>query len=91
MFRTLKKSLFAIRAIPEKVWARFKEWGPWQFLIGWLWGYDFFISYQWKTGSVFAEQLARKLIVKNYDVFLDRSDFASGDDWKEKGLSLIHI
>jgi hypothetical protein len=51
----------------------------------WLWGYDFFISYHWASGGKYAVNLAQKLRMKSFDVFLDRADFASGDDWKRMG------
>ncbi len=50
-----------------------------------LWGYDFFISYQWSTGGQYADNLAQRLRSLHYDVFLDRSDYATGDDWKAVG------
>lgn len=52
---------------------------------GFLWGYDFFISYHWASGGTYAVSLAQQLRAKNYDVFLDRVDYASGDDWKAIG------
>lgn len=55
-----------------------------------LWGYDFFISYHWASGGTFAVNLAQRLREKNYDVFLDRADYASGDDWKEVGEIALH-
>ncbi len=51
----------------------------------WLWGYDFFISYHWASGGAYAVNLAQKLRTLGYDVFLDRADYASGDNWKELG------
>ena len=50
-----------------------------------LWGYDFFVSYHWASGGTYAVALAQKLRAKNFDVFLDRADYASGDDWKQMG------
>ena len=52
---------------------------------GWIWGYDFFISYQWSSGGKYAVALARKLSSLGYDCFLDREEYAGGDDWKEEG------
>jgi WD40 repeat protein len=51
----------------------------------WLWGYDYFISYHWNSGGVYAVALAEMLRVQGYDVFLDRAEFAMGDDWKKIG------
>ena len=56
-----------------------------QRIIDRLWGYDFFISYQWSTGGQYAVNLAQRLRSLHYDVFLDRSDYATGDDWKAVG------
>jgi hypothetical protein len=50
-----------------------------------LWGYDFFISYHWGSGGQYAVNLAQRLRDRNYDVFLDRAEFASGDDWEAIG------
>jgi WD40 repeat protein len=52
-------------------------------LSEWLWGYDYFISYRWKHGGPYAVALAQRLRDDGYDVFLDRAEFASGDDWRE--------
>lgn len=54
-------------------------------LTQYLWGYDFFISYHWASGGKYAVSLAQQLRQRHYDVFLDRSDYADGDDWKEVG------
>jgi hypothetical protein len=51
----------------------------------WLWGYDFFISYHWDSGGVYAVKLAQHLRDSGFDVFLDRADYASGDDWTKIG------
>jgi WD40 repeat protein len=51
----------------------------------WLWGYDYFISYHWGSGGVYAVALAEMLRVQGYHVFLDRAEFAIGDDYKEIG------
>ena len=50
-----------------------------------LWGYDFFVSYQWSSGGRYAVNLAQRLRDRHYDVFLDRSDYAAGDEWKRAG------
>ena len=57
----------------------------WQRLRDWLWGYDFFVSYHWASGGVYAVNLAQMLRSNGFDVFLDRADYASGDDWKRMG------
>ena len=54
-------------------------------LRNWLWGYDFFICYHWVSGGVYAVNLAAQLRQRGYDVFLDRSEYAMGDDWKQVG------
>jgi WD40 repeat protein len=49
---------------------------------GYLWGYDFFISYHWLSGGRYAVALAEALRTRGHECFLDRSEFAIGDDWK---------
>lgn len=51
----------------------------------WLWGYDYFVSYHWASGGVYAVALAESLRDRGYDVFLDRAEYAMGDDWKQIG------
>ena len=51
----------------------------------WLWGYDFFVSYHWASGGPYAVNLAQRLRDAKYDVFLDRAEYAMGDDWKKVG------
>ena len=56
-----------------------------------MWGYDFFISYHWDSGGRYAVNLAQRLSEAKYDVFLDRAEYAMGDDWKEIGeVALIN-
>ena len=58
-----------------------------------LWGYDFFVSYHWASGGQYGVALAQRLAEAKYDVFLDRADYAMGDDWKkvgEKALANTH-
>jgi hypothetical protein len=50
-----------------------------------LWGYDFFISYHWASGGTYAVNLAARLREKGYEVFLDRAEYAMGDNWKRVG------
>ena len=53
----------------------------WRRLTYRVWGYDFFVSYHWASGGKYAAELARILGERGYDCFLDRSEFAGGDDW----------
>lgn len=64
---------------------------PWyQRLKDRLWGYDFFISYHWASGGTYAVSLAARLREKGYDVFLDRAEYAMGDDWQRIGQAALH-
>ena len=54
-------------------------------LLGLVFGYDFFISYSWSDGGNYAAALTRQLRSHGFEVFLDRDDYASGDDWKKVG------
>ena len=54
-------------------------------VASWLWGYDYFISYHWKSGGSYADALADHLRKRKYDVFLDRVEYAMGDDFREVG------
>ncbi len=55
---------------------------PWRRRIrNWLWGFDFFISYDWDSGGIYAFSLAEGLRRKGFDCFLDRTEFAQGDNW----------
>jgi WD40 repeat protein len=49
-----------------------------------LWGFDFFISYHWASGGRYAVALAEALRARGFECFLDRSEFAAGDDWKSE-------
>jgi tetratricopeptide (TPR) repeat protein len=53
--------------------------------LDFVFGYDFFISYSWSDGAAYAAALARQLEAAGFEVFLDRDDYASGDDWKKVG------
>jgi hypothetical protein len=53
--------------------------------LDFVFGYDFFISYAWSDGAVYAAALARQLEAEGFEVFLDREEYASGDDWKKVG------
>lgn len=57
----------------------------WRRLLGLMFGYDFFISYSWSDGANYAASLARQLRSQGFEVFFDRDDYASGDDWKKVG------
>jgi hypothetical protein len=54
-------------------------------LLDFVFGYDFFISYCWNDGGKYALALSRRLEKEGFEVFLDRDDYASGDDWKKVG------
>lgn len=54
-----------------------------------FWGYDFFISYHWESGGAYARALAQRLRDKHYDVFLDRAEYAMGEDWKRVGEAAL--
>src|ERR1700755_1063485 len=77
-------------------WLRRKETSPddddgdahnsvWRRLLGFAFGYDFFISYSWSDGGGYASALTRQLRTEGYEGFFDRDDYASGDDWKKVG------
>lgn len=53
--------------------------------LDFIFGYDFFISYSWRDGATYANALARRLEADGFEVFLDRNDYATGDDWKKVG------
>jgi hypothetical protein len=54
-------------------------------LLDFVFGYDFFISYSWSDGAAYATALASRLEADRFAVFLDRTDYASGDNWKKVG------
>src|SRR3954453_21079773 len=68
--------------------ARAKE-TIWRKLANQFWGYDFFISYHWASGGAYSVALAQRLRDRNFEVFLDRAEFAMGDDWKGVGERAI--
>ena len=55
----------------------------------WYWGYDFFVSYNWASGGLYAVSLAERLRDLGYECFLDRAEFAAGDDWKQEGHNAL--
>jgi WD40 repeat protein len=57
----------------------------WHRLLDIVFGYDFFISYSWSDGAAYAAALARRLEKEGFAVFLDRANYAAGDDWKKVG------
>jgi len=57
----------------------------WRRALDAVFGYDFFISYSWVDGGVYAAALMRRLEAQGFQVFLDREEYASGDDWKQVG------
>ena len=57
----------------------------WRRLLDFVFGYDFFVSYSWSDGGSYASALTRQLRAQGFEVFFDRDDYASGDDWKRVG------
>jgi hypothetical protein len=70
------ESLRAVDATARPIWRR---------VLDRIFGYDFFISYAWVDGTAYAENLAHALSSSGFEVFLDRKDYRSGDDWKQVG------
>lgn len=58
-------------------------------LRAYVWGYDFFISYQWSSGGSYASALAAALRGHGFECFLDRSEFAVGDAWKAEAYAAL--
>ncbi len=54
-------------------------------IFDYLFGYDFFISYCWKDGREYALELNKKLESYGFKCFLDSSEYAKGDNWREQG------
>jgi len=50
-------------------------------LVDLIFGYDFFASYTWADGSKYADSLYQKLTAQGFTVFLDKKDYARGDNW----------
>src|SRR5438034_6350645 len=50
-------------------------------LVDVIFGYDFFVSYTWADGSKYAHSLYEKLTAQGFTVFLDKKDYAHGDNW----------
>jgi WD40 repeat protein len=55
-----------------------------------IFGYDFFISYAHEDGKPYALELSKQLAESRFICFLDSSDFAKGENWKEAGLRALH-
>jgi WD40 repeat protein len=47
-----------------------------------LFGYDFFISYAWADGRIYAQALAERLSELNYRNFLDEKEMGGGTKWR---------
>ena len=61
----------------------------WRRLANRVWGYDFFISYNWASGGTYAATLAKKLREEGFDCFLDQSEFAAGDNWRNEARQAL--
>ena len=62
---------------PEKSTLGLPGW--YQSLINWLWGYDFFISYNQASAGKYAIQLAEELRRRRFEVFLDHDEIGGGN------------
>lgn len=51
-------------------------------LMGFLFGYDYFISYAHSDAGAYAQDLASQLQNAGFECFLDRQDFLKGEDWR---------
>lgn len=54
-------------------------------VVDYVFGYDFFISYCWADGRSYAQALQQQLEGQGFRVFLDSSDYAMGDNWRQQG------
>jgi TIR domain len=61
----------------------------WRTLANRIWGYDFFLSYNWASGGSYAVSLAERLRDRGFDCFLDQSEFAAGDDWRNEAAHAL--
>jgi hypothetical protein len=57
----------------------------WQRLVDAVFGYDYFISYAWADGHVYATKLDESLRNSGFECFLDSSEYRAGDDWRKIG------
>lgn len=55
-----------------------------------MFGYDFFISYCWADGRTYAAELHNKLCLLGFRCFLDSSDYAKGDHWRNQGKRALN-
>jgi hypothetical protein len=53
-------------------------------LVDFFFGYDFFVSYRWSDGRVYALRLRDELAHRGLVVFLDSSDFEYGESWRRQ-------
>jgi tetratricopeptide (TPR) repeat protein len=94
--RNIRRNLDWVCSMPSRFWPRSKTAPPDDVnevgrhslggrLLGVVFGYDFFISYSWSDGASYAAALTRQLRSQGFEVFFDRDDYASGDDWKKVG------
>ena len=60
-----------------------------QAAVDWLYGYDYFISYRWNDGRVYAVNLAEQLVKSGYECFLDSSESIKGESWKQVGARAL--
>lgn len=58
---------------------------PWRRLADAVFGYDYFISYAWSDGGVYATNLAEALRRHGFECFLDTQRYRVGDDWRKIG------
>ncbi len=58
-------------------------------ISNWIWGYDYFISYHWRSGGKYAVALSQMLQERDFDCFLDRAEFVPGDDWKQEAARAL--
>ena len=50
-------------------------------LVDVIFGFDFFVSYTWGDGSKYADSLYEKLKAQGFTIFLDKEEYARGDNW----------
>lgn len=54
-------------------------------LVDVIFGYDCFVAYTWADGSKYADSLYEKLRAQGFTVFLDKEEYARGDNWSLLG------
>jgi NADPH:quinone reductase-like Zn-dependent oxidoreductase len=82
-----KKLRYGIQELPSAGGTKARSF--WRRSLDFVFGYDFFISYSWDDGRVYAQKLARLLGDQGFEVFLDRERFGSGDNWEEVGARTL--